>query len=241
MESLFGYLYIRINEMCNSYDACKFGKVRNGNCPINRFQSYITYEINQGEVILLIKTIENVDFLESSLINHFILIGSHIYFENGGTEYFSKDIIQQIIPKLQEMNIEFSICSKEEIDEIKQKVYPKKDDSTFTKPVPKDYQIEALSKMRNHYDEYDIGKIYWACGLGKTMLSIFFIKNMKLKTVVIGVPSINLQNQFKEEILKLFPNEMNILCIGSIQTTDAEKIGDFLENKSLECKFLITT
>ena len=72
MESV-GYLYIRINEMCNSYDACKFGKVGNGNCPIKRFQSYITYEIKQGEVILLIKTTENIDLLESTLIKHFIL------------------------------------------------------------------------------------------------------------------------------------------------------------------------
>lgn len=240
MESV-GYLYIRINEMCNSYDACKFGKVGNGNCPIKRFQSYITYEIKQGEVILLIKTTENVDLLESSLINHFISIGCHIHFENGGTEYFSKDIIHQVIPKLQEMNIEFHVCSKEEIDEIKQKVYPKKDDSTSTKPVPKDYQIEALSKMRNHYDEYDIGKIYWSCGLGKTMLSLFFVKNQMFNRVIIGVPSMSLQKQFKEEILKLFPNEENILCVGSIQTTDYRKISNFLENESFECKFLITT
>ena len=241
MES-FGSLYIRINEMCNSYNACKFGKVGNGNCPIKRFQSYITYEIKQGEVVLLIKTTENVDLLESSLINHFTSIGCHIHFENGGTEYFSKDIIQQVIPKLQEMKLEeFSICSNEEINEIKQKVYPKKDDSTSTKPVPKDYQIEALRKMCDYYEKYDIGKIYWSCGLGKTMLSLFFIKNMRLNRVIIGVPSMSLQKQFKEEILKLFPNEINILCVGSIQTTDSSKINDFLENESLDCKFLITT
>ena len=112
MESLFGYLYIRINELCDIYNACKFGKIRNGNCPIKRFKSYITYEIKQGEVILLIKTTENVDLLESDLKNYFISIGYHIYFENGGTEYFSKDIINQIIPKLQEMNITFHIFSK---------------------------------------------------------------------------------------------------------------------------------
>lgn len=238
MESV-GYLYIRKNEICDIYDAYKFGKVGNGNCPIKRFQSYITYEIKQGEVILLIKTTENVDLLESTLIKHFISIGYHIHFTNGGTEYFSKDIILQVIPKLQEMNIEFHVCSKEEIDEIKQKVYPKKDDSII--PVPKDYQIETLRKMCDYYDEYDIGKIYWSCGLGKTMLSLFFIKNMRLNRVIIGVPSMSLQKQFKKEILKLFSNEENILCVGSIQTTDSRKISDFLENESLECKFLITT
>jgi superfamily II DNA or RNA helicase len=241
MESLFGYLYVRVNEMCNIYNACKFGKVRIGNCPINRFQSYITYEIKQGEVVLLIKTTENVDLLESSLKDYFISIGSHIHFENGGTEYFSKDIIQQIIPKLQEMNIKFHVCSKEEIDEINQTVYPKKDDLTFTKPIPKDYQIEALDTMSKHYDKYNIGKIYWSCGLGKTMLSLFFVKEMRFKNVIIGVPSMNLQKQFKDEILKIFPNENNILCVGSIQTTNSKKIRDFLENQSFECKFLITT
>lgn len=240
MESV-GYLYIRINEMCNSYNACKFGKVGNGNCPIKRFQSYITYEIKQGEVILLIKTTENVDLLESALINHFISIDCHIHFENGGTEYFSKDIIHQVIPKLQEMNIEFHVLNKDEIDEIKQKVYPKKDDSTSTKPVPKDYQIEALCKMCDYYDEYVIGKIYWSCGLGKTILSLFFVKKRMFNRVIIGVPSMSLQKQFKEEILRLFPNEENILCVGSIQTTNSRKISDFLENESLECKFLITT
>ena len=240
MESLFGYLYIRINEICNIYNACKFGKVRNGNCPINRFQSYITYEIKQGEVVLLIKTNENVDLLESDLKNYFILMGYHIHFENGGTEYFSKDIIEQLIPKLQEMQITFHVCSKEEMDEIKKKVYPKKKD-ILQIPIPKDYQIEALHKLHDYYDKYDIGKIYWSCGLGKTMLSLFFIKRLILRTVIIGVPSMNLQKQFKEEILKLFPIEENILCIGSIQTTDSEKIRYFLEIQSTDCKFLITT
>ena len=64
---------------------------------------------------------------------------------------------------------------------------------------------------------------------------------MKLNHVIIGVPNTSLQKQFKDEILKLFPNEGNILCVGSIQTTDSRKISEFLENESLECKFLITT
>ena len=39
---------------------------------------------------------------------------------------FLYKIINHIIPKLQEMKITFHICSNKEIDEIKQKVYPKK-------------------------------------------------------------------------------------------------------------------
>ena len=87
----------------------------------------------------------------------------------------------------------------------------------------------------------------WSCGLGKSLLSIFIVKKLNYKLVVIGVPSINLQKQMKEEIYKIFPKYENILYIGGINddninsTTDIKEINKFIKNYTNECKFLITT
>ena len=68
---------------------------------------------------------------------------------------------------------------------------------------------------------------------------------MNFKSVVIGVPSNYLQNQMITEILKLFPNKNNILCVGGNNyksTTNLDTIKYFLNNiENTECKFIITT
>ena len=57
---------------------------------------------------------------------------------------------------------------------------------------------------------------------------------MKFKTVLFGVPSIHLQQQIKNEILKLFPNEI-ILCVGGYGFSDKSNI------TLLKYRFIITT
>jgi len=121
MESPIGYLYLRTNKMCELYKACKFGKVRNGESPIDYFQCYKTYEIEPGNIILLIETTENTDILENDLKKVFTDDGLHIYYEGGGTEYFSTGIIDRVIPILEINRLNFRVCSQEEIDQMRPK------------------------------------------------------------------------------------------------------------------------
>ncbi len=112
------------------------------------------------------------------------------------------------------------------------------------------YQQEVLDKIETFYKNNNIGKICWACGLGKALLGVLIIQKLKCKLVVIGVPSIYLQKQMKNEIMKIFNNSNNILLIGSelFATTNEDKIKQFINGKNSNingensnCKFIITT
>lgn len=80
--------------------------------------------------------------------------------------------------------------------------------------MPKEHQQYILDIIEDYYQEHNIGKIIWACGLGKALVSVLIVKLLKFKTVAFGVPSNNLQKQIKNEILKIFPNKNNILFVG---------------------------
>jgi superfamily II DNA or RNA helicase len=113
---------------------------------------------------------------------------------------------------------------------------------------PNNHQQCILEIIESFYNLYNTGKIVWACGLGKALLSILIVKLLEFKSVVIGVPSNNLQKQIKNEILKIFPNKINILFVGGDETdgikssTDKTQIIKFLNNNlNSQPKFVIST
>ncbi len=113
---------------------------------------------------------------------------------------------------------------------------------------PNNHQQYVLERIEEFYNFNNIGKIVWACGLGKALLCILIAQLLKFKSVVIGVPSNNLQKQIKNEILKIFPNKTNILFVGGDETdgikssTDKTEIIKFLNNNlNSQPKFVITT
>ena len=196
------------------------------------------------------------------------------------TEYFYCDNYQEfhqtIIKVLDKRKINYKVHDTHNFD---RKYYDNKPD-TFEPNIkekkleimngdfkPYYYQQEVLDKIEKFYESNKIGKICWACGLGKALLGVLIIQKLKCKLVVIGVPSIYLQKQMKNEIMKIFNNSNNILLIGSelFATTNEDKIKQFIngENSDIngkdsningkdsningkdsninECKFIITT
>ena len=184
------------------------------------------------------------------------------------TEYFyCKDntkFHQSIIDVLDKRHIKYKVYDKHNFDK---KHYDNNPDSFEpnikpikpTNPIqiinngfiPYYYQQAILDKIEDFYANNDIGRILWACGLGKALLGILIVQKLNYKTVLIGVPSIYLQKQMKNEIMKIFNNHKNILYIGgetekndiyTIESTTREDyINKFINNASSECKFLITT
>ena len=59
-------------------------------------------------------------------------------------------------------------------------------------PKPNDIQIKILKDIEQFYQKNDIGKFIAACGIGKTLTSLFITKLLKCKTILIGVPYSNL-------------------------------------------------
>lgn len=249
------YLYIRDNEYFRSKNILKIGITTS---LLNRNDQYITYEHERGEFIFIIEIpLDKMSMIDKLLKNYLVEYRNYV---GAGTEFYDRNVIELIEPWFQLTNINYKILTKSEIDELnrneririlkniiknhleKRKKYKQK------KHRPNQYQQEILNLIENFYLNNDQGKLIWTCGLGKTLLSIFINKKLGFKSVIIGIPSKNLQNNFKNEILKIFPNKKNILFVGGDinkeikTTTDKNEIKRFLYNDiNTEPKFIIST
>lgn len=180
------------------------------------------------------------------------------------TEYFyckdNKQFHQSIIDVLNNRKINYKVHNTHNFD---RKYYDNKPDTFERNKLSKQiqitnngftpyyYQQEILDKIEEFYVNNDVGKILWACGLGKALLGILIVQKLNCKSVVIGVPSIYLQKQMKNEIMRIYNNYKNILYIGGEteknenytieSTTREDNINKFINKKSSDCKFLITT
>jgi len=261
-----GSIYIRDNEWYKLRNVFKLGI----SCNIkDRSSTYITSEVEKGEYICVIEIqFEKMQILDTCLKNYFKQY--HIYFD-GATELYNRCIVDLIIPYFQNSNIDYRIlssdeilfmnrcerivnvlkilkfgkyCTKYKLNKITQ--YYKNKNSNII--IPNEHQQIVLDKINEYYKHNNIGKIIWACGLGKALLAVLIVKQLQYKTIVIGVPSNNLQKQIKKEILMVFANEHNILFVGceghgsSKSTTDVENIIEFINNKqNKEPIFIIST
>jgi len=182
---------------------------------------------------------------------------------NGGKEWYNKNFNKEdIITILDEYDYEYTILEDEKLAKFiekekricyknkkeyfkelesfegKKKKKPK-NPKKKKKPTPTPIQKEILDLK--YFSNNDIGYYELPCGIGKTLLSLFQSKQIKAKKILIGVPSINLVLQFKDEIKKLYDN-VDILSISSHEdsTTNVEKIKTFL-NSNNKYKIIVTT
>jgi superfamily II DNA or RNA helicase len=100
------------------------------------------------------------------------------------------------------------------------------------------HQERVLDKIETYYNENNIGKIIWSCGLGKTIMSLLICKKMKFNKILIGVPGKALQMQFENSIKRVFSIYKIKLFNSSSEINELEK---FLNEKTLYPKFIITT
>jgi predicted helicase len=247
----YGYIYIRNHESYDKYNAYKLGRTDNF---LDRETTYKTNEITKGNYISIFRFKKNQEkFVEKLLQAEFKNLNMHVY-NYSGTEFFDRKIKDLITYYLEELknkyNIFYEQLTKEEINNItriKRKIKTRINIRNFINYVknniiPNKQQLEILDKINKYYNNYDILKLLWSCGLGKTLLSILIIKKLNFKKVVIGVPSKYLQEQFYNEIIKIYPDKNNILCIGGNleqSTTDINLINKFIKEK--ENMFIITT
>ena len=122
--------------------------------------------------------------------------------------------------------------------------------NTLMLKEPYKYQTDVLDNIQNYYSQNNIGKLIWACGLGKTLMTLYIINIMKFKSIIIGVPSTNLQKQWVHNILKMYQNKNNILLIGGDEYDNIQKatnytiddISNFInKNKTNLPVFIIST
>lgn len=288
MNQSKGTIYLRDNAWYKMENVIKMGIASFAK---DRSNTYITGEVERGEYICIIEIpLDKMRMIDNILKSHFE--SYHIY-KGGGTEFYNRSIIDLIEPYFKELNIEYKVLTKEEInlmnrcerirtipniDKVKniinqlkikgfiQKLKNKRskkgsiNNEIINNEIidellcvnneiePKEHQQYILEIIEGFFAFHNIGKIVWACGLGKALLGVLIVNLLKYKSVVIGVPSNNLQKQIKNEILKIFPNKNNILFVGGDDndgiksTTDKKRIIQFLNNKvNNEPKFVIST
>ena len=194
------YIYIRSNEYWSSRGLVKVGGTTN--IP-NRDSGYITVEINRGKFELVLEVYEPFNKIENVIKTHFKQL--HFY-HDAATELYNSEIMNEIIPFLNNCSIKFKILSENEINKLIRKKYTASDkQKDLTSPTYE--QQEVLNKVIEFYSENKIGKIIWPCGLGKTILSLLIGTRLNAKKICICVPWRNLLFQFYEEALKFFKKE----------------------------------
>jgi predicted helicase len=233
------YIYIRDNEWYSQLDIYKVGITSSIK---DRNSSYITGEFIKGSFIKIIElfNINNIKLkiIDKHLKNHFIYLHKYL---NGGTEFYDRTILNEIEPFLSSININYRIINDNELKHINRRnnvisnykklanliIHYNNDNNNNNNNndnnndiIPKDYQQDILLSINHFYSKYNIGKLIWACGIGKTIMSILISKQLNVKKIIIGVYSSYLQNQFANDIIKIFNNIDNILLIGSNKNTD---------------------
>ena len=245
-----GYIYIREHESYNIHNVYKMGKASN---IVERDGTYATGEFNRGsfERVIEVRN-DEMSRIEIYLQDRLKYIGLHRQ-RDGGTEFFDKKMIEYMTPFMEDIGLYFREISKEEIDQMTRKyreneINHKKEyiipnnDRTL---VPNKHQTDVLDSVIEFYESNDIGKVIWACGLGKALLCVFIadlmVRKLNYRSVIIGVPSKYLQGQMLLDILKIFPKEENVIFVGGNGINDVSKINSFIEDEKNDCKFIITT
>ena len=190
--SEFGYIYVRNHESYNIHNVCKLGKT---NDIIARDSTYATGEFIRGKFDLILKII-NIDMIERLLQREFKQF--HIK-SDGGNEFFKKDIISLIIPYLNDISCSFEIVNFDNLVRLP---------SSEFKLKP--HQNNIYENIINFYKKFDTGKLIWACGLGKTLMAIKIAQLLKVKLILVGVPTKYLQYQMKREILNIYGKNVKV-------------------------------
>lgn len=193
--------------------------------------------------LIICDSIENSEEIENYL---------HIYFwdysttkldniTSSGTEWFNKDITDKEIENaLIEGNYDNKIITdKDKIDKLtekskrdeiiknhikkmNQKSFERKE--KLVKIKARDYQKKT--ELLNYYKNNDKGILNWCCGLGKSFMTLLYIEHYNFNKILIGVPSIILQEHWEDEIKKYF-NNYKIIFVGGNKCKNEKEINDY--------------
>ena len=113
MVELEGSIYFRDNPWFKQQHVIKMGITSNIK---DRSNTYITGEIDPGEYILVIKIpIDKMNHLDKIAKRYF---DSKKIYRGGGTEFYNRNIMNEIIPLLDMTNTHYRVLNKDEISLI---------------------------------------------------------------------------------------------------------------------------
>lgn len=239
-----GYIYLRDNNWYKENDVIKMGMTISIK---DRQNGYITSEIKRGKFIKIIE-INNINQNQLKLIDNLLKDNFkelNVKYD-ASTELYKRDIEDKLEEFFIKRRIPYLIVNESDLKRLnrnKSLIYNRYNNLInkllyLSLIIPKDYQLDVLNKIEEFYNENDIGKLLWFCGLGKSIMSLLIVKKLKFKKIIIGVSSCYLQIQFKEEVKLVFRNSAKIIIIGIDKYND-EDYNDIKDNNQIY--IIITT
>lgn len=220
-------------------------KIGHSQCIKCRFQNYNTI-ISDGDAkdhIVFIIHSENQAFSGSWLLEKI----THKFFNSfrHNREFFKLpdnfnlyDYEKQIKDEFELHNIT-DIQFFENFDTIPYTIFPttydiknEHESLTIQSFKPFERQIEPIDKIIKYFKQSDSGGLYYACGVGKTYISIFASVKMNMKKVIIFTHRLTIIREW-EKVL----NGLNLPCT----TVDSEMKYDLEKCKETSFLYIITT
>src|SRR3972149_1181604 len=218
--SLFKGLYILTSsELLNVNLTIKLGMSMRLNQRVFDYYDVFSNAYNPFCYVLQDQTKEQILAIESEVLNktsdkrnrNFTTEWRYIT-----TEFSIKEYHDLIISILNYHQIKYDILQNPHFEKPKDMVKEPLDRTEELKDniVLRDYQIECLNNALLQYKTNTSLMLNWACGLGKTIMSLIIASKYmtESKYILIGVPSLRILAQWKIEIKKIFP-EYSILTV----------------------------
>jgi hypothetical protein len=229
------YIYVRVHEAYEKYDACKIGQTNN--IP-DRDTTYATGEVKRGRFIMVFQITSKCCIVKIEGLLKKMFEAYNIVFD-GGTEFYKKDIMVLIEPIFETLDIEYKKLSDDEIESLTRKTKPSLStvisNNTNTIYTPRDYQQTIIDNAVSYFENNRKGLLVLTCGIGKTLLSLWIAKELQANTILIGVPNLLLLKQWKNTCSALF---VNTPCLIVCDTRTVEHIEKFMKENE---RFIIIT
>jgi len=230
MESNNGYIYIRSHTYYEFDNICKLGRTKNIQC---RDFTYATGEYKRGYFKLVIELLSHDDIFVEKLLKR--------YFKNyhqqmdGGSEFYSIQIIDEIIPFLSSTMIRFKILSQSDINNMVRLEHIIRLQRLLRKLINKKQYSENLllnrlqEKYLNELTQHLLtnNKVFLKAptGFGKTHIYYKTICKMKLNRILFLTPRRELNKQLVENkyLSYIINDNYEIIHFSHLQSTHAKE------------------
>lgn len=251
-----GYIYIRNHSSYDEHGVYKLGATEHFG---KRDLTYKTGEFTRGRYVMVFEVPKDRMFSLEKMIQRYFR--NYARKRDGGTEFFSREILTELPDYLKEIPIDSRILNEEEIEEILQETRMQEmrqswkilrkhfipflekrrlDRMQKSALSIRPYQEEIIQKTISYFDENPMGILVLMCGVGKTLISLWTCQRMGMRRILIGVPNLLLLEQWKKEVNRVYSdiNESKICQVCDMM--EVEDIQEFLQKNSDEC-IVITT
>jgi predicted helicase len=114
---------------------------------------------------------------------------------------------------------------------------------SIAKLVPREYQVEALTKISDTLAKSDRAHVVMACGTGKTLVALWAAEALKPKTVLVLLPSLTLLQQTLDEWSRHnnWGKDFTYLCVCSDPTVAMRDANDPVRLDATDLEFHVDT